>query len=150
MKLDEILSISGKPGLYKLVAQSRGGVIVEGLHDEKRFPVNQTRNVSSLKDIAIYTYEEEIPLKDVFLKIAEKEDFGKAIDHKSSPGELKAYMSEVLPDYDEDRVYNSDLKKLFQWYNLLQEEGLITPDEEEEEASEEAKAEGDSTEEKSE
>ena len=136
MNIDEILSISGKPGLYKLVAQSRGGVIVQSMIDDKRFPVTQTHNVSALKDIAIYTYEEEIPLKDVFLKIAEKEDFGKAVDHKSKPEELKNYMIEILADYDQERVYASDLKKLFQWYNLLQEQGLITPDEANEEEAE--------------
>ncbi len=131
MKLDDILSIGGKPGLYKLVAQSRGGVIVQSLIDDKRIPVTQTNNVSSLKDIAIYTYEEEVPLKEVFMKIAEKENFGKAIDHKASGAELRAYMEEVLPDYDQERVYNSDLKKLFQWYNLLQEQGLVVAEEEE-------------------
>lgn len=139
MNLDEILSISGKPGLYKLVAQSRGGVIVQSMIDDKRFPVTQTHNVSSLKDIAIYTYEEEIPLKDVFLKIAVKEDFGKAIDHKSKPEELKSYMLEVLPDYDQERVYASDLKKLFQWYNLLHEQGLVVADEATEEIEEKTK-----------
>lgn len=151
MKLDDILSISGKPGLYKLVAQSRGGVIVQSLIDDKRLPVTQTNNVSSLKDIAIYTYEEEVALKDVFLKIAEKEDFGPAVDHKSDGATLRAYMEEVLPDFDQERVYNSDLKKLFQWYNLLQEQGLVTADEDdaEEEAVEDVKAE-ESTEEKSE
>ncbi len=131
MKLDDILSIGGKPGLYKLVAQSRGGVIVQSLADDKRMPVTQTNNVSSLKDIAIYTYDQEVPLKDVFLKIAEKEDFGKAIDHKADGAELRAYMEEVLPDFDQERVYNSDLKKLFQWYNILHKQGLVVPDEEE-------------------
>ncbi len=136
MKLDDILSIGGKPGLYKLVAQSRGGVIVQSLIDDKRIPVTQTNNVSSLKDIAIYTYDEEVPLKDVFMKIAEKENFGKAIDHKASGAELRAYMEEVLPDYDQERVYNSDLKKLFQWYNVLHEQGLVVADEEETEETE--------------
>ena len=136
MKLDDILSIGGKPGLYKLVAQSRGGVIVQSLIDDKRIPVTQTNNVSSLKDIAIYTYDEEVPLKDVFMKIAEKENLGKAIDHKASGAELRAYMEEVLPDYDQERVYNSDLKKLFQWYNVLHEQGLVVADEEETEETE--------------
>ena len=125
MNLEGILSIGGKPGLYKLVAQSRGGVIVESLNGDKRFPVTQASNVSALKDIAIYTYNEEVPLQEVFVKIAEKENYGKAIDHKSNPAELKAYLEEVLPEYDQERVYNSDIKKLFQWYNLLQEQGLI-------------------------
>ncbi|MGB0176085.1 MAG: DUF5606 domain-containing protein [Owenweeksia sp.] len=137
MNLEGILAIGGKPGLYKLVAQSRGGVIVESLTENKRFPVSSANNVSALSDIAIYTYSEEVPLKDVFIKIAEKEDYGKAIDHKSAPAELQGYMSEVLPDYDQERVYQSDLKKLFMWYNMLHEQGLITPDAEGEEGQEE-------------
>lgn len=139
MELDKILAISGKPGLYQLVASSRGGVIVEGLNDGRRFPVSQSANVSALKDIAIYTYSDEIPLRDVFKSIYEKEDGGKAIAHKSSASELNDYMSEVLPEYDQDRVYTSDLKKLFQWYNLLHDKDLL-PDfsvEAEEEGEEE-------------
>lgn len=132
------MAIGGKPGLYKLVAQSRGGVIVESLLDDKRFPVTQASNVSALSDIAIYTYAEEVPLADVFQKIAEKENYGQAISHKAKPNELSAYMLEILEDYDQERVYNSDLKKLFQWYNLLQDKGLVTKSEE---AAEEVKAE---------
>lgn len=138
MNLEGILTIGGKPGLYKMVAQSRGGVIVESITEEKRFPVSQASNVSALKDIAIYTYNEEVPLGDVFGKIYEKEDGGKAIDHKAKPEELKAYMEDILPEYDRERVYNSDLKKLFQWYNLLQDQGMLKP---EEEAGEESPAE---------
>ncbi len=138
MDLEGILAIGGKPGLYKLVAQSRGGVIVQSLKENKRFPVSQAHNVSALKDIAIYTHQEEVPLTEVFTLIAEKENKGPAIDHKSAPAELKAYMSEVLPDYDEERVYHSDLKKLFQWYNILQEEGMITESEEDKSGEEEA------------
>lgn len=141
MNLEGILAIGGKPGLYKLVAQSRGGVIVESLLDDKRFPVTQASNVSALSDIAIYTYAEEVPLADVFQKIAEKENYGQAISHKAKPNELSAYMLEILEDYDQERVYNSDLKKLFQWYNLLQDKGLVTKSEE---AAEEVKAEEES------
>ncbi len=136
MNLEGILAIGGKPGLYKLVAQSRGGVIVESMDDGKRFPVSSANNVSALNDIAIYTYGEEVPLKDVFQKIAEKEDYGKTIDHKASIKELKDYMTGVLPDYDQERVYQSDLKKLFMWYNSLHDKGLITPDTEEEKSGE--------------
>lgn len=122
--------------MYKMVAQSKGGLIVESIIDSKRFPVSQAQNVSALQDIAIYTDTEEVPLADVFKKIAEKEDLGKAIDHKESPQAMGDYLAEVLPDYDRNRVYNSDLKKLFQWYNLLQDQGLITlEDTTEEEAS---------------
>lgn len=145
MNLEGILSISGKPGLYKLVAQSRGGVIVQAIDSDKRFPVSQNNNVSALQDIAIYTYDEDIPLGDVFTSIAQKENYGPAIDHKESPEALRNYMEEVMPDYDKDRVYNSDLKKLFQWYNLLHEYGLITPDEKEVENKNEAQATTDNT-----
>lgn len=148
MDLEGILAIGGKPGLYKLVAQSRGGVIVQSLADDKRFPVSQSSNVSALKDIAIYTHEEEVPLVEVFEKISAKENKGKAIEHKANPEELKAYMAEVLPDYDQERVYTSDLKKLFQWYNLLQEQGLLTETAEPEAV--EKKAENDETSEKEE
>jgi len=145
MNLERILAISGKPGLYSLIAQSKGGVIVESITDKKRFPVSQANNVSSLKDIAIYTYGEEVPLADVFKKIYEKEDGGAAIDHKASANELRSYMEEVLPDYDQERVYNSDLKKLFSWYNLLLKEDMISLEEENEE--EESEKEPDAVEE---
>lgn len=124
--LEGVLAISGKPGLFKLVAQSRGGVIVESLADQKRFPVSQAGNVSALKDIAIYTYNEEVPLPEVYQKIAEKENFSKSLNPKSSkPAEWRAYLEEVLPEYDRDKVYDSDLKKLFAWYNLLCDYGYI-------------------------
>jgi hypothetical protein len=139
MDLEGILTIGGKPGLYKLIAQSRGGIIVESLIDEKRFPISQTSNVSALKDIAIYTYGEEVPLEEVYEQIAKKENCEKSVDHKSKPEELRSYLKEILPEYDEERVYNSDLKKLFQWYNILQENGLVALAEEgEEEAAPEA------------
>ncbi len=125
MNLDRILAIGGKPGLYHLVAQSRGGVIVESLQDGKRFPVSAAGNVSALKDIAIYTYGEEVPLKDVYQKIADKEDYGKAPSHKESSSTLKSYLEEILPDYDKERVYDSDIKKLFNWYNILQANDLL-------------------------
>jgi hypothetical protein len=131
MNLEGILSIAGKPGLYKLVAQSKNGLIVESILENRRFPVNKAGNISALKDIAIYTETEEVPLEEVFQKIAEKEDHGAAIDHKEKPELLGDYLAEVLPDYDRSRVYNSDLKKLFQWYNLLQAQGLLTSEEEE-------------------
>lgn len=129
MNLERILAIGGKPGLYNLVAQSRGGVIVESLADGKRFPISNTGNVSSLKDIAIYTYGEEIPLGEVYTKIAEKEAYGKAPSHKESPATLRAYLEEVLPDYDKERVYDSDVKKLFNWYNILQENNMLKAEE---------------------
>ena len=125
MNLRDILSIAGKPGLYKLATQSRSSIIVESLETGKKMPVQATNKVSALEDISIYTYDEDLPLGQVFEKIKEKENGGQAIHHKSSGQELRTYMSEVLPEYDEDRVYDSDLRKLFLWYNLLQQNGLL-------------------------
>lgn len=119
MKIEKIIAISGKPGLYEIKSQTKGGVIVESLLDKRRFPVNSLHNLSTLSDIAIYTLEEEKPLKDVFAAIYKKEEGKKAIDHKSNKQELLDYFSEVLPDYDDERVYASNIKKVIQWYNTL-------------------------------
>jgi len=126
MSLEKILSISGKPGLYKIITQTRGGFVAESLLDNKKVSVNMQSNVSVLSEIAIYTLTEELPLKEVFKKINEKEK-GKAtsISHKDSKDVLEEYFFEVLPDYDEDRVYASDIKKVVQWYNLLQSQNLL-------------------------
>ncbi|WBL21407.1 MULTISPECIES: DUF5606 family protein [unclassified Zunongwangia] len=140
MGLDKILAISGKPGLYELAAQTRGGFIAKSILDGKKIAVNMRHNVSILSEIAIYTYTEEVPLGQVLQNIKEKEDGGEAISHKSSKNELESYFAEVLPDYDVDRVYISDIKKIIQWYNLLtkngftdfsKEENVETKDEEE-------------------
>ncbi len=141
MGLDKILAISGKPGLYELTAQSRGGFIVKSIPEGKKMVVNIRHNVSLLSEIAIYTYTEEVPLGEIFQKIYEKEDGGEAISHKSSKNELEAYFSEVLPEYDEDRVYASDMKKLFQWYNLLIKNGFTDFTEKEEDKKPEDKSE---------
>ncbi|SDB20693.1 hypothetical protein SAMN03097699_0094 [Flavobacteriaceae bacterium MAR_2010_188] len=126
MSLEKILSISGKPGLYKVIARTRTGVVAESLLDKKRMSVNVHSNISMLSEIAIYTLKEEVPLRDVFKKIKEKEDGGKtSIDHKEDKIKLEEYFFEVLPDYDEDRVYASDIKKVIQWYNLLHENDLL-------------------------
>ena len=119
MGLEKILSISGKPGLYELTAQTRGGFVAKSIIDEKKIAVNVRQNVSLLSEIAIYTITEEVPLGTIFQKISEKENGGEAIDHKVPKKELEAYFSEILPDYDVDRVYQSDIKKILQWYNLL-------------------------------
>lgn len=134
MGLDKILAISGKPGLYELTAQTRGGFVAKSMLDGKKIAVNMRHNVSILSEIAIYTYTEEIPLGEVFQKIKEKEEGGTAINHKSSKKELEDYFSEILPDYDEDRVYASDMKKIFQWYNILIENGFTDFSKEEESA----------------
>ena len=119
MSLDKILSISGKPGLYELKARTRAGFVAESLVDGKKMAVGAHNNVSMLSEIAIYTYSEEVPLREVFQKIAEKEDAKETISHKSTKKELENLFSEVLPEYDEDRVYISDIKKVIQLYNLL-------------------------------
>ncbi|MHA6279983.1 DUF5606 family protein [Salinimicrobium sp. CAU 1759] len=137
MKLDKVLSISGKPGLYELKAQTRGGFVAESMLDGKKISVNMRHNVSLLSEIAIYTYTEEVPLREVFQKIYEKENGGEAISHKESKAKLEEYFSEVLPDYDEDRVYVSDIKKIIQWYNLLVSKGYTDFSKSDEKASEE-------------
>ncbi len=128
--LKEILSISGKPGLYKLVSNSNNSLIVESLIDNKRFPTYTSSKVIALEDIAIYTHSEDVPLKDVFKAIYSKENGGKAISHKESANKIKEYMKDILPEFDEERVYVSDMKKLFQWYNILQNENLLNFEEE--------------------
>lgn len=126
MSLDKVLSISGKPGLYKLIAQTRGGFVAESLIDKKRISVGIQNNVSILSEIAIYTLTEEVPLKEVFSKIKEKENGEQtSVKHKDSKDKLEEYFFDVLPDYDEDRVYASDIKKVLQWYNLLQQHDML-------------------------
>lgn len=133
MALKDILAISGKPGLFKFISQGRNGIIVESLMDNKRLHAPATAKISALEDIAIFTDEEEVPLKDVFKKIHEKENGDKTIDHKASPDELKAYMEDLLPTYDREKVYVSDLKKLYNWYNILHDLDMLSFDDEEEE-----------------
>lgn len=132
MSLEKVLSISGKPGLYKLVTQTRNGFIAQSLLDKKKISVTMQHNVSILSEIAIYTLQEELPLKEVFNKIKAKEN-GKAttVSHKESKDKLEAYFFDVLPNYDEDRVYASDIKKIIQWYNLLEKHDLLDFDTEE-------------------
>ncbi|NER10756.1 hypothetical protein SAMN06265375_102264 [Muriicola jejuensis] len=136
MSLDKILSIGGKPGLFKLLTQTRSGFVAESLLDGKKVTVGMTSNVSVLSEIAIFTLEEELPLRTVFNKIKEKENGGKtSVGHKEDKLKLEEYFFEVVPNYDEDRVYPSDIRKVIQWYNLLHQHG-ITEFEEEEESSE--------------
>lgn len=137
MELDKVMSISGKPGLYELKAQTRGGFVAESMLDGKKISVNLRHNVSLLSEIAIYTYTEEIPLREVFQKIKEIENGGEAISHKESRNKLEDYFSGVLPDYDEDRVYASDIKKIVQWYNLLVSKGFTDFSKPEEKSSDE-------------
>lgn len=134
MSLDKILSISGKPGLYKIVAQTRNGFVAESLIDKKKVSVNIHNNISVLSEIAVYTLTEELPLREVLKKIKDKENAQEtSISHKDSKDVLEEYFFGVLPDYDEDRVYASDIKKIVQWYNLLQKHDMLDALEEGEE-----------------
>ena len=138
MSLDKILSIGGKPGLYKLLTQTRTGFVAESLVDKKRISVGLQNNVSVLSEIAIYTLDEELPLREVFTKIQLKEKGGKtSVGHKDDKLKLEEYFFELVPDYDEDRVYPSDIKKVIQWYNLLHENGITDFTAVEEESAEE-------------
>lgn len=122
-----ILSVSGKPGLYKLVSRAKMNLIVEALDEtHRRVPVFASDRVTSLSDIAMYTEEEDVPLMNVFDAVYKKEN-GKVCSlnyRKCSKEELHAYFAEVLPNYDRDRVHDSDIKKLFQWYNILVSNGV--------------------------
>lgn len=131
MDISSVISIGGMPGLYKVVGQTKNGVIVESLIDKKRIPAfNSNNKISALADISIYTTGEDMPLKDVLQKIYDKEKGGKAIDPKANDEKaLREYMTTVLPEYDEERVHISDLRKLFNWYNLLHGSGLLEAEE---------------------
>jgi hypothetical protein len=124
--LKDILAISGQPGLYKLVSNTKNGIIVENLETQKRMPAYATSKVSALNDIAIYTVDgEDKPLIEVFNNIRNKEKGGQAIGSKSSNDELKAYFETIMPEYDQERVYVSDMKKVVQWYNLIQKLDML-------------------------
>ena len=140
MSLEKILSIAGKPGLYQLKTQTRNGFVAQSLLDGKKITVGTRHNVSLLSEIAIYTLTEEVPLREVFQKISEKESGGAALSHKASKDELEEYFFEVLPDYDEDHVYASDIKKVIQWYNLLHKSGITDFSETETDAPQEKEA----------
>ena len=138
MSIDKILAISGKPGLYALKLQTRTGFVAESLIDGKKITVGLRSNVSLLSEISVYTYDGEVRLAQVFRAIATKEDNGPALSHKEDNAKLEAYFREVLPEFDEERVYASDIKKILNWYNMLQANGLVSK--EETEAKEEAPA----------
>lgn len=126
MSLQKILAISGKPGLFELKIQTRTGFVAESLLDGKKITVGMKSNVSLLSEIAVYTYNEEVKLAEVLKAIATKENDGPAISHKEDNSVLIAYFREVMPEFDEDRVYASDIKKIINWYNMLQAKGLIS------------------------
>lgn len=142
--LKTILSISGKPGLFKLVSQGKNMLIVESLVDKKRVPAYAKDKVISLGDIAIYTDETEVPLHEVLTSVKNKENGNLvSVNPTAKPEELRAFMAEVLPDFDRERVYPSDIKKLISWYNILINAGItdFTPQENAEEAEAEAETE---------
>ena len=124
MEFSKIISVTGKPGLFQVISQSKNAIIVESLLDQKRLAINATQNVSLLENIAIYTYEEEVPLLTVFKTMFEKSEGKEAISHKESGKKLTAYFSEILTDYDDERVYTSNIKKVIQWFNLLVNSGM--------------------------
>ncbi|WP_347174675.1 DUF5606 family protein [Polaribacter uvawellassae] len=119
MEFNKIIAVTGKPGLFQVVSQTKTGIVVESLTDKKRFPILSTQNVSLLENIAIFTYEEEVPLLTVFKSIFEKEEGKETISHKESGAKLTSFFSKILPDFDQERVYTSNIKKIVQWYNML-------------------------------
>jgi hypothetical protein len=126
MNIEKILAISGKPGLFELKIQTRSGFVAESLIDGKKITVGLRSNVSLLSEISMYTYNEEKPLVEVMRAIAIKENEGPALSHKEDNNKLLSYFKEVLPDYDEERVYASDIKKVLNWYNILQAKGMVS------------------------
>lgn len=131
MDLSKIMAIAGKPGLYKMISQTKNGIIVESFLDQKRFAAFTNERISSLKEISVFTTGEDISLKDVFRKMFDKLNGAPAPDPKSSDKEIKAFFEETLPEYDRERVYTSDLKKILMWYNILKQHEVLDFTEEE-------------------
>lgn len=135
MDLTKILSITGKPGLFKMVGEAKNNIIVESLIDGRKMPAFSHERISSLKEISIFTQDEDTPLKDVFKNIFRMQNEQPLADiKKASSNDIKALFEKALPNYDRETVYVSDMKKIFGWYNLLLEKGLIDLNEDEEEA----------------
>ncbi len=134
MKTDlrKIMSIAGYPGLFLYLSQNKQGVIVESLLDRKRMCAGASMRITSLSDVAIYTDTEELPLREVFEKIKAKQNGAPAIDPKSDANTLKAYFEEVVPQYDHERFYTSHMKKVLEWYNMLQTNDMLDFENEEE------------------
>ncbi|MCU0474446.1 MAG: DUF5606 domain-containing protein [Bacteroidales bacterium] len=141
MVLKDILSISGEPGLFKFIAQGKNAIVVEHLETKKRGSAFGSARVSSLEEISIFTEKEDMPLGKVLDLIFDKEKGGPAIDFKSDPEKLKAYFNEVLPEYDKDKVYVSDIKKVVHWYNILQSLNMLVKEEPEKTSEPETKKE---------
>lgn len=150
MDFSEILSIAGKPGLFKVVTQAKAGIIVESIIDGKKFTAFSSERISSLEEISIFSENEDIPLKDVFKTFFEKCEGKETISHKSETKLIKSTFEEMVPDYDQDRVYISDIRKVFQWYNLLLKKEMLNFEEEaDEEKNDEDKADAKSDKEES-
>lgn len=125
MDLSKILSIAGKNGLFKVVSQAKNAVIVESLTDNKRFPAFGHEKMSSLEEISVFTTGDDMALKEVFKAFHQKLEGKAAIDHKSDNATLKKFFLEMVPEFDQNRVYVSDIKKMVAWYNTLLEQGLL-------------------------
>ena len=138
--LSGIIAISGQAGLFKIVAQSKNGIIVEGLQDKKRVNVYASTKVSTLSEISMYTTGDDKPIEDIMFAIFEKENGAAAIDSKADDKAIAAYFELVLPEYDKERVYVSNMRKLFGWYNALQSTGNLKKKEENTDSDEKAKA----------
>jgi len=136
MDLSKILSIAGKPGLFKILHQTRGGVVVESLTDGKKMSIGQTQRVSTLSDISVYKVDGDEPLKNIFEQML-THGKGEAldVDVKDDNG-MRSFFEEIIPDFDKDRVYTSDIRKIVKWYNTLLAKGLLEPSEEAEKKEE--------------
>jgi len=125
MNLAGIIAISGKPGLYKVVKQGKNNLFVQSLDSDKIIPAHSSDKISALEDISVYTYEEDVPLIELLGLIAEKSNYEATLSHKEDKKRLETYFEEIVPNYDKERVYFSDIKKIIQWYNQLQNVGLL-------------------------
>jgi len=125
MNLEGLINISGKNGLYKVISKSKNMIIVESIIDKKRIPVSSGNQANMLEEIGIYTYKDTKPLSEVFEEIAKKENYNQTISHKLSKNKLFEFFRKIVPDFDEDKVYISDIKKVIQWYNILQNKKII-------------------------
>ncbi len=137
MDFTKIIVVSGKSGAFKVIAQSRSGYIVESLIDGKKMPVSAANRVSSVEDIVVFTETDEVKLKDVFKKMKEYTGGNEAVDHKSDDQQIRDFFQQILPNYDRERVYLSDMKKMVFWYNLLHKNSLLDFEEEEKEKAKE-------------
>jgi len=125
MDLNKILSIAGKPGLYRLVAQSKNGLIIESLLDGKRMNAFMNEKISSLEEISLFSHSEDVALKDVLRNMFNLTSGQKAIDNKADDVKIKEFFGQIVPDYDKERVYVSHMRKVIGWYNLLLEKGML-------------------------